>query len=151
VVYQPTGQLIRHQRTAGLKPKDLVGIPWMLAFALSADGWWLRQDIIWSKPNPMPESVTDRCTKAHEYLFLLTKSATYYCDMEAIKEDCSENTNPRRAGNIQTLMAGTHPAMVHGTIHKEGREDGLRLHHRRDKGISAGPEWRSRTRPARRR
>lgn len=73
----------------GLKPKDLVGIPWMLAFALRADGWWLRQDIIWNKPNPMPESVLDRCTKAHEYLFLLTKSATYHCDMEAIKEDAA--------------------------------------------------------------
>lgn len=71
----------------GLKPKDLVGIPWRVAFALQADGWWLRQDIIWHKPNPMPESVTDRCTKAHEYLFLLTKSAKYYFDNEAIKED----------------------------------------------------------------
>lgn len=71
----------------GLKPKDLVGVPWRVAFALQADGWWLRQDIIWHKPNPMPESVTDRCTKAHEYLFLLTKSAKYYFDHEAIKED----------------------------------------------------------------
>lgn len=69
-----------------LKPKDLVGIPWMLAFALRADGWWLRQDIIWAKPNPMPESVTDRCTKAHEYLFLLTKSERYYYDADAIRE-----------------------------------------------------------------
>ena len=69
-----------------IKPKDLVGIPWMLAFALRADGWYLRQDIIWAKPNPMPESVTDRCTKSHEYLFLLTKSARYYYDQEAIKE-----------------------------------------------------------------
>lgn len=70
----------------GLKAKDLVGIPWMVAFALRADGWYLRQDIIWSKPNPMPESVTDRCTKAHEYLFMLTKSPRYYFDHEAIKE-----------------------------------------------------------------
>jgi DNA modification methylase len=70
----------------GIKPKDLIGIPWRVAFALQADGWWLRQDIIWSKPNPMPESVTDRCTKAHEYLFLLTKSARYFYDAEAIKE-----------------------------------------------------------------
>jgi len=69
-----------------LKPKDLVGIPWRVAFALQADGWWLRQDIIWAKPNPMPESVTDRCTKAHEYIFLLTKSARYYYDAEAVKE-----------------------------------------------------------------
>ena len=72
-----------------IKPKDLVGIPWRVAFALQADGWWLRSDIIWSKPNPMPESVTDRPTKAHEYLFLLTKSATYFYDGEAIKEQGS--------------------------------------------------------------
>jgi DNA modification methylase len=70
----------------GLKPKDLVGIPWRVAFALQADGWYLRQDIIWHKPNPMPESVTDRCTKAHEYIFLLSKSDRYYYDNEAIKE-----------------------------------------------------------------
>jgi DNA modification methylase len=68
------------------KPKDLLGIPWMVAFALRADGWWLRQDIIWHKPNPMPESVTDRCTKAHEYVFLLTKSARYFYDAAAISE-----------------------------------------------------------------
>jgi DNA modification methylase len=74
-----------------LKPKDLVGIPWRVAFALQADGWWLRQDIIWSKPNPMPESVTDRCTKSHEYIFLLTKSARYYFDNEAIKEKASRD------------------------------------------------------------
>jgi DNA modification methylase len=73
---------------AGLKPKDLVGIPWMIAFALRADGWYLRQDIIWAKSNPMPESVKDRCTKSHEYLFMLSKSANYYCDMDAIKEPC---------------------------------------------------------------
>ena len=69
-----------------LKPKDLIGIPWRLAFALQADGWWLRQDIIWAKPNPMPESITDRCTKSHEYLFLLTKRARYYYDHDAVKE-----------------------------------------------------------------
>jgi DNA modification methylase len=71
----------------GCKPKDLIGIPWMLAFALRADGWYLRQDIIWHKPNPMPESVRDRCTKAHEYLFLLSKSERYFYDAEAILED----------------------------------------------------------------
>ena len=71
----------------GLKTKDLIGIPWMLAFALRADGWYLRQDIIWHKPNPMPESVTDRCTKAHEYIFLMSKSPKYYYDSDAIKED----------------------------------------------------------------
>ena len=70
----------------GLKEKDLIGIPWMMAFALRADGWYLRQDIIWHKPNPMPESVTDRCTKAHEYIFLLSKSSKYYYDHDAIKE-----------------------------------------------------------------
>lgn len=70
----------------GLKPKDLIGIPWMLAFALRADGWYLRQDIIWHKPNPMPESVKDRCTKSHEYLFLLSKQELYWYNAEAIKE-----------------------------------------------------------------
>jgi DNA modification methylase len=70
----------------GIKPKDLIGIPWMLAFALRADGWYLRQDIIWHKPNPMPESVRDRCTKAHEYVFLLSKSERYFFDSEAIAE-----------------------------------------------------------------
>lgn len=71
---------------SGLKPKDLVGIPWMVAFALRADGWYLRQDIIWHKPNPMPESVSDRCTKSHEYIFLLSKSSSYYYDADAIAE-----------------------------------------------------------------
>jgi DNA modification methylase len=71
---------------SGFKPKDLIPIPWMVAMALQADGWWLRSDIIWHKPNPMPESVSDRCTKAHEYIFLLTKSARYFMDMEAVKE-----------------------------------------------------------------
>lgn len=76
----------------GLKPKDLVGIPWRVAFALQDDGWWLRSDIIWSKPNPMPESVQDRPTRAHEYIFLLTKSAKYYYDAAAIREPASEAT-----------------------------------------------------------
>ena len=85
----------------GLKQKDLIGIPWMLAFALRADGWYLRQDIIWAKPNPMPESVTDRCTKAHEYLFLLSKSAKYFIDPEGMKEPAigalAGNTKPTKA------------------------------------------------------
>jgi DNA modification methylase len=71
----------------GLKHKDLIGIPWRVALALQADGWYLRQDIIWNKPNPMPESVTDRCTKSHEYIFMLTKQPKYYYDHEAVKED----------------------------------------------------------------
>ena len=79
-----------------LKPKDLVGIPWRVAFALQADGWWLRQDIIWHKPNPMPESVRDRCTKAHEYVFLLTKSERYFYDAQAV----SEAATLRDPGNL---------------------------------------------------
>jgi DNA modification methylase len=79
-----------------IKPKDLVGIPWRVAFALQADGWWLRQDIIWHKPNPMPESVTDRCTKAHEYMFLLAKSERYYYDAEAITEAQAGPLGPPR-------------------------------------------------------
>lgn len=80
------------QSIIGIKHKDLVGIPWMVAFALRADGWYLRQDIIWAKPNPMPESVTDRCTKAHEYLFLLSKSASYFYDADAIREPLAQKT-----------------------------------------------------------
>ena len=76
----------RGNKLDGLKEKDLIGIPWMLAFALRADGWYLRQDIIWHKPNPMPESVRDRCTKSHEYVFLLSKNQNYYFDVDAIKE-----------------------------------------------------------------
>ena len=88
------------RNVATLKPKDLAGIPWRVAFALQDDGWWLRQDIIWHKPNPMPESVTDRCTKAHEYLFMLTKSAKYYFDNQAIKEPAeTSNTGHRFGGN----------------------------------------------------
>jgi len=82
--------------TANLKQKDLVGVPWRVAFALQADGWWLRQDIIWHKPNPMPESVRDRCTKAHEYVFLLTKSERYFYDAEAVSE---ESVGRERFGN----------------------------------------------------
>jgi DNA modification methylase len=74
------------ERATGLKPKDLIGIPWRVAFALQADGWYLRQDIIWHKPNPMPESVTDRCTKAHEYIFLMSKSERYCFDSMALQE-----------------------------------------------------------------
>jgi DNA modification methylase len=98
----------------GIKPKDLIGIPWMLAFALRADGWYLRQDIIWHKPNPMPESVRDRCTKAHEYLFLLSKSERYYFDAEAIKEPAvtfgrqaaAKGLSPKNAG-IDRKITGT--------------------------------------------
>ncbi len=93
--YKDVGNKIGHSVPPGLKPKDLVGIPWRVAFALQADGWWLRQDIIWAKPNPMPESVTDRCTKSHEYIFLLSKSAKYYYDNEAIGKPIKESTIKR--------------------------------------------------------
>ena len=85
----------------GLKAKDLVGIPWRVAFALQADGWYLRQDIIWAKPNPMPESVTDRCTKSHEYVFLLSKSQKYYFDNEAIREPLKESTVLRLSQDVE--------------------------------------------------
>ena len=83
-------------RKYGLKPKDLIGIPWMVAFALRSDGWYLRQDMIWSKPNPMPESVTDRCTKSHEYIFLLSKSQKYYYDHDAIMQEFTSEPKPRK-------------------------------------------------------
>jgi DNA modification methylase len=86
--YNPT----RNARSIGLKHKDLIGIPWRVAFALQADGWYLRQDIIWHKPNPMPESVRDRCTKAHEYIFLLSKSKSYYFDSAAMQEPASKGS-----------------------------------------------------------
>jgi len=84
-----------NMRYTGLRPKNLIGIPWRVAFALQADGWYLRSDIIWSKPNPMPESVTDRPTKAHEYIFLMSKSEKYYYDQEAVKEDSKTDPNSK--------------------------------------------------------
>lgn len=88
----------RNTVVGNLKPKDLVGIPWMVAFALRADGWYLRSDCIWHKPNPMPESVTDRPTKAHEYIFLLSKSPKYYYDYEAIKEQAATEGRIKKCG-----------------------------------------------------
>ena len=95
----------------GLKPKDLIGIPWRVAFALQADGWYLRQDIIWHKPNPMPESVRDRCTKNHEYIFLLSKSPKYYFDNESIKEPVKEDwgTRDRTNGKYHNEGSGLQP------------------------------------------
>lgn len=90
------------KQCTGCKPKDLIGIPWMLAFALRADGWYLRQDIIWSKPNPMPESVTDRCTKSHEYIFLLSKSRKYYFDSESIQQEASQSVKSR-LGKVENV------------------------------------------------
>ena len=99
----PTNAAKRNKKLDGYKEKDLIGIPWMLAFALRADGWYLRQDIIWSKPNPMPESVRDRCTKSHEYIFLLSKSKTYYFDSDAIKEPAVDGGKRQRRSvwNVQ--------------------------------------------------
>ncbi len=90
----------RGNKLEGLKDKDLIGIPWMLAFALRADGWYLRQDIIWSKPNPMPESMKDRCTKSHEYIFLLSKSKNYYFDVDAIKEPTVDQSALKRKRSV---------------------------------------------------
>ena len=106
-------------RQAELKPKDLIGIPWALAFALRDDGWWLRKDIIWSKKAPMPESVIDRPTSAHEYVFLLSKSARYFYDAEAVKEVAeTAGQSIKMADGWDTGAGG------HGTIHRQGREKG---------------------------
>ena len=93
--------ILQKSQCAGCKPKDLIGIPWMLAFALRSDGWYLRQDIIWAKPNPMPESVKDRCTKSHEYIFLLSKSPRYYFDGEAIAEPVANSSMARYSQDIE--------------------------------------------------
>lgn len=107
---------MEHTKASGLvpngcKPKDLIGIPWMLAFALRADGWYLRQDIIWHKPNPMPESVQDRCTKAHEYIFLMSKSQKYYYDADAIKDPVKQDwgTRDRSDGKYHNDGSGLQP------------------------------------------
>lgn len=123
----------------GLKPKDLIGVPWRVALALQADGWYLRQDIIWHKPNPMPESVRDRCTKSHEYIFLLSKSAKYFYDFEAIKEPVSGTAHMRRPKDtgvgfgygtdkkkrkrqrIKNPSGWETGKGSHGSFHKEGR------------------------------
>ena len=100
----------RGNRLEGLKEKDLIGIPWMFAFAMRADGWYLRQDIIWHKPNPMPESVRDRCTKAHEYIFLFSKNKNYHYDNEAIKEPAKDwGTRDRTQGKYHNPGTGLSP------------------------------------------
>lgn len=131
-------------RTPGLKPKDLIGQPWRLAFALQDAGWWLRQDIIWHKPNPMPESIRDRCTKAHEYVFLLSKSEKYFYDFDAMQEPVNGGAHARRPMEYSGMKRpgfghgydeapkprykapegwATHPG-AHGSFHKDGREKG---------------------------
>ena len=100
----------RANRIEGLKQKDLIGIPWRVAFALQDDGWYLRQDIIWHKPNPMPESVKDRCTKSHEYIFLFSKNKNYYYDNEAIKEKATDwGTRDRVNGKYHNEGTGLQP------------------------------------------
>ncbi len=129
-----TGRIERNRllRENGLKQKDLIGIPWMLAFALRADGWYLRQDIIWHKPNPMPESVRDRCTKAHEYIFLLSKSERYFYDHEASKEPA---VSEKPAGNKRHKYADAY-------------NTGASEEHRTKAGLVAlaGVEWETRNR-----
>ena len=106
----PTKTPVRGNKLEGLKSKDLIGIPWMLAFALRDDGWYLRQDIIWHKPNPMPESVKDRCTKSHEYIFLLSKNKNYYYNNEAIKEPAKDwGTRDRSNGKYHNPGSGLVP------------------------------------------
>lgn len=112
----------------GLKPKDLVGIPWMLAFALRADGWYLRSDIIWSKPNPMPESVTDRPTKSHEYIFLLSKSKQYYYDAAAIRTQLIEHSQ-----NIYPFSDATKKDVL---LRQRGKSDKQRGHSRKHAGFN---------------
>ena len=116
--YNPT----RDAPTIGLKHKDLIGIPWRVAFALQADGWYLRQDIIWHKPNPMPESVTDRCTKAHEYIFLLTKSERYYYDAEAINERVASSSVARLSQPTLAQQGGSDrvPGKTNGNMKAVG-------------------------------
>jgi DNA modification methylase len=105
------------------KPKDLIGIPWRVAFALQADGWYLRQDIIWNKPNPMPESVRDRCTKAHEYIFLLSKSPKYFFDNAAIKTATKESSVKRLSQpNLENQTGSYTPSKVNGAMKAVGYE-----------------------------
>jgi len=99
----------RGRVVAGLKEKDLVGIPWRVAFALQADGWWLRSDIIWAKPNPMPESVRDRPTKAHEYIFLLTKAERYFYDADAVAEPSTGQNGTRNRRTVWTITTKPYP------------------------------------------
>lgn len=112
-------------KSNGIKPKDLVGIPWRVAFALQQDGWYLRQDIIWAKPNPMPESVRDRCTKAHEYLFMLSKSPKYYFDPDAIAEPTTESTKSRLAQPTLTEQHGSDrvPGKTNGAMKAVGNSE----------------------------
>lgn len=110
------GSYLRKTVSADCKRKDLIGIPWMLAFALRADGWYLRSDIIWAKPNPMPESVKDRCTKSHEYIFMLSKSPKYYFDDEAISEPSAESAIKRISQDVEKQQGSYSPSKSNGNM-----------------------------------
>lgn len=130
-------QVGRSKVPIGLKPKNIVGIPWRVAFALQTDGWLLRQDIVWHKPNPMPESVQDRCTKAHEYIFMLTKRAKYYYDSGAIKEPASLLPHDSIDSRIERASAAHKKS--NPTLERNGirvRRDKQRGHGRRHAGFN---------------
>lgn len=133
--YWENPAISRRVNASGLKPKDLIGVPWRVAFALQAAGWWLRSDIIWHKPNPMPESVTDRPTRAHEYVFLLTKAERYYYDNEAVKE----GTGPARDQAAARRERAKEDHKSAPTQERNGmrRLDKQRGHSRRHAGFSA--------------
>ena len=146
----------RGNKLDGLKEKDLIGIPWMLAFALRADGWYLRQDIIWHKPNPMPESVTDRCTKAHEYIFLLSKSERYYYDAEAIAQPLAESSKQRLAQPNLPNQKGSDrvPGKTNGPMKAVGPRFGGNKYgddDREESRTKSGNEWTGGTGKANRR
>tara|TARA_R100001163_G_scaffold2649_5_gene4083 strand:+ start:205 stop:1158 length:954 start_codon:yes stop_codon:yes gene_type:complete len=128
----------RPKPSKGIKPKDLIGIPWRVALALQQDGWYLRQDIIWHKPNPMPESVKDRCTKAHEYIFLLSKSPKYYCDMELIRE-------PIKESNKGFIMARARTAQ--GALGGKNKHNMERRNYKEIKGANKRSVWTVTTKP----
>jgi len=147
-----TRKKIKGAQIGCIKPKDLVGIPWRVAFALQADGWYLRQDIIWHKPNPMPESVTDRCTKAHEYIFLLTRSAKYHYDHEAIKTPLKESSLQRLGQDIDNQTGGDRvPGKTNGKMkavvgcnkHKNLEYNGQANHSFHRTRNQNGDEWES--------
>lgn len=135
-------------RVEGLKPKDLIGQPWRLAFALQDAGWWLRQDLIWHKPNPMPESVRDRCTKAHEYLFLLSKAERYYFDAEAIAQPLSESSVARLSQPNLLDQTGSDrvPGKTNGNMKAVGPRFGGNKYgddDREESRTKSGNEWKS--------
>jgi len=131
----------------GLKPKDLVGIPWRVAFALQADGWWLRSDIIWAKPNPMPESVTDRPTKAHEYVFLLTKSARYWYDADAVREPHTFGSNSAKGDAAGRTKHGRGAAPPRGGAGTLGASSGMKGNCYPSAGRNARTVWTIATQP----